>query len=256
MRFNYGKGLTLEQTKQLERVIGNRFKGKSKRTVYLTYVAVNIFLMLVLFYIVLNNYAYNWTGQMYPEGSGFNLATDLDKAIPFIPETAVFYIYMFYPLSLLTMIYFGFVEYKKGVGLGLALVAINAAAVAVYIVFPVSTYWYRQELLAQPLTGSFWADQVYSVFERDTSFNCFPSLHAAVSTICAYTWFRYEKLKPSKTTQTVAVLTAVIAAGVVLSTLFVKQHYIVDELAGVALALIVGKLVFDRFWKKPENIKP
>ena len=31
--------------------------------------------MLVLFYLVLNTYAYNWTGQLYPAGSGFNLAT-------------------------------------------------------------------------------------------------------------------------------------------------------------------------------------
>jgi hypothetical protein len=32
---------------------------------------------------------------------------------------------------------------------------------------------------------------------------------------------------------------------VVLSTLFVKQHYIADEAAGVLLALGVGRLVFD-----------
>lgn len=39
-----------------------------------------------------------------------------------------------------------------------------------------------------------------------------------------------------------------IAAGVVLSTLFVKQHYIADEVAGVVLALLVGKILFDRLW--------
>jgi membrane-associated phospholipid phosphatase len=246
----------LGQNNQLESLIANRLRGKSKTSVYLTYVALNVVLMLVLFYVVLNNYAYDWTGQMYPEGSGFNLATGLDLAIPFVPETVVFYVYLFYPLSLLTMVYFGFVEYKKGPALGLALIAINAIAVAVYVVFPVSTFGYRQDLLAHPLTGNFWADQVYNVFQNDTSFNCLPSLHAAVSTICAYTWFRYQQLKPNKATKTVAAVTAAIAVGVVLSTLFVKQHYIVDEVAGVALALIVGKLVFDRFWKKPETLKP
>jgi membrane-associated phospholipid phosphatase len=240
----------------LQAAFDNMLKGKSKTSIYLTYVAVNVALMLILFYLVLNTYAYDWTGQLYPVGSGFNLATPLDLAIPFVPQMVVFYVYLFYPLSLLTMIYFSFIEYKKGYPLGLSLVAINAVAIIVYVVFPVSTYWYRQDLLAHPIVGNFWADQVYSVFQSDTSFNCFPSLHAAVSTICAYTWLRYAKIKPGKITKTIAIVTAFIAAGVVLSTLFVKQHYIADEIFGVVLALVVGKLVFDRFWKKPETVKP
>ena len=148
----------------LQTTIDNIVKGKSKTRVYLTYVAINIVLMLVLFYVVLNNFAYDWTGQLYPAGSGFNLATGLDYAIPFVPETALFYVFLFYPLSLLTMVYFGFVEYKKGYALGLSLVIINAIAIAIYVVFPVSTFWYRQDLLANPIVGSFWADQVYNVF--------------------------------------------------------------------------------------------
>jgi membrane-associated phospholipid phosphatase len=239
----------------LQRAIDNFLKGKSKKTVYITYVAINILLMAVLFFVLLNNLAYDWTGQLYPEGSGYNLATELDYAIPFVPETAVFYIYLFYPLTGLTMAYFGFFEYKKGIPLGLSLVVINAIAILVYIVFPVSTFWYRQDLLSHPLTGNFWADQVYNVYSNDTSFNCFPSLHAAVSAIVAYTWFRYVRIKPNKITKVLAVIMALIALAIVLSTLFVKQHYIADEAFGVALALIVGKLVFDRFWKKPETIK-
>jgi membrane-associated phospholipid phosphatase len=45
----------------------------------------------------------------------------------------------------------------------------------------------------------------------------------------------------------------VIASGVVLSTLFIKQHYIADEITGVTLALIVGKIVFDKFWKNAKE---
>jgi membrane-associated phospholipid phosphatase len=239
----------------LQTAIDSFSRGKSKKTVYLTYVAINVALILILFYLVLNTYAYDWTGQLYSAGSGFNLSTGLDLAIPFVPQMVVFYVFLFYPLSLLTMAYFAFVEYRKGYALGIALVAINAIAIAIYIVFPVSTYWYRQDLLAHPIVGSFWADQVYSVFQGDTSFNCFPSLHAAVSTISAYAWFRYAQLKPGKATKTVAIVVAIIATGVVLSTLFVKQHYIADEISGVALALVVGKLVFDRYWKKA-TIKP
>lgn len=156
-------------------------------------------------------------------------------------------------MVVLTMLYFSFVEYKKGYALGWSLVAINAIAIVIYVAFPVSTYWYRQDLLAHPLVNNFWATQVYDLFAHDTSFNCFPSLHAAVSTICVYTWFRYAKIKPSKSIKTAAIAAFVIAAGVILSTLFIKQHYIADEIAGILLALLVGKLLIDKFWKNQKT---
>jgi membrane-associated phospholipid phosphatase len=40
-----------------------------------------------------------------------------------------------------------------------------------------------------------------------------------------------------------------VAAGVILSTLFIKQHYIADEIAGIALAWVVGRPLFNRLWK-------
>jgi membrane-associated phospholipid phosphatase len=212
----------------------------------------NLILMLVLFFVLLNNVAYDWTGQLYPNGSGFRLETGLDAVIPFVPEMVIFYVYLFYPLVILTMLYFSFVEYKLGYALGWSLVAINAIAILIYVIFPVSTFWYRQELLAQPLVGNVWADQVYNVFANDTSFNCFPSLHAAVSTICFFAWYQYAKIKPSKTTKAAATAALIIAVGAILSTLFIKQHYIADEITGVVLALLAGKLVFDKFWK---NVK-
>jgi len=231
-------------------------KGKSSRkSVYVTFVIGNVILMLVLFYLLLNNFAYDWTGQLYPAGSGFRLETPLDSAIPFVPEMVIFYVYLFYPFVVLTMLYFAFVEYKKGYALGWSLVAINAIAVLIYIVFPVSTYWYRQNLLANPMVGNFWATQVYNVFAGDTSFNCFPSLHAAVSTICFFTWFQYAKIKPGKITKAVAVAALVIAAGVILSALFIKQHCIADEIAGIALAWIIGTVLFNRLWKIPALTK-
>jgi membrane-associated phospholipid phosphatase len=229
------------------------FKGKStKSSVYLTYAVGNIVLMLVIFYVFLNNIAYNWTGQLYPVGSGHSLDFlfgGLDSVIPFVPEWVIFYVYLFYPMVILTMLYFAFVEYKKGYALGWSLVLINAIAILIYIVFPVSTYGWRQDFLAQPITGNFWASQVYSVWASDTSFNCFPSLHAAVSTICFFTWYQYAKTKPSATTKLVTITALIIAGGVVLSTLFIKQHYIADEIAGIVLALAVGRLTFNHLWK-------
>lgn len=104
----------------------------------------------------------------------------LDEAIAFVPEIVIFYVYLFYPMDILTMFYFAFIKSKKGYALGWSLVIVNAIALLFYVVFPGSTYWWRQEFLANPVVNNFGANRVYAVWAGDTSFNCFPSLHAAV----------------------------------------------------------------------------
>ncbi len=247
---------TLNLHYRLEGAIAKAFtKGKrSRATFYATYVVGSVFLMLVLFYLVLNTAGYDWTGSLYSAGSGFRLdflTGGLEDSIPFVPSMVIFYEYLFYPTVILTMLYFAFVEYKGGYALGWSLVAINAVALAVYVVFPVSTYSYREALLAHPISGDFWATQVYQIFSSDTSFNCFPSLHAAVSTICFYAWYRCSKLRGGWPRRSVAAVALVVAVGVILSTLFIKQHYVADEVAGVLLAYGLGRPLFDRLYAKP-----
>ena len=230
------------------------FKGKTtKWSKQISFGILNLLIMLVLFFLILNRVVYNWTGTLYAEGTGFRLDFLGDNYIPFVPEMAIFYVYLFYSMVIVSMLFFGFGSSEKGYALGWSLVLINFIAVIVYIFFPVSTYWWRQELLADPIVGNFWADTMYKYYQTDVSFNCLPSLHAAVSFIVFYAWYRYYKIKPDIKTKIIAIITFLIAFGVVLSTLFVKQHYIIDEITGVVLALIVGKYMFDYLWKDIEK---
>jgi membrane-associated phospholipid phosphatase len=89
---------------------------------------------------------------------------------------------------------------------------------------------------------------MYAHYAKDPSFNCFPSLHAAVATITFYAWHRYARLLRSPVVRGIAIGTLAVGIGVVLSTLFVKQHYIADEIAGVLLAWGIGRWMFDAFW--------
>ncbi len=208
--------------------------------------------MVIIFFIGIQLILYEWTGVLYPEGEGFRLDFvfgPLDNLIPFVPEMAVFYVYMFFPMVVLTMFYFAFFDYDKGYALGWSLVIVGAISIIIYIFFPVSTYWWRQDLLANRIQGNFWANTMYGYYETDTSFNCLPSLHAAVSTIIAFTWYQYYKLKPNLKRKVIALCSIIIAIGVILSTLFVKQHYVIDEIVGFLLAYAIGKLIFFYLWK-------
>ncbi|MHA1298492.1 MAG: phosphatase PAP2 family protein [Candidatus Helarchaeota archaeon] len=238
------------------------FKGKSSGwSKWLSFMIVNVILMLLIFYVFLNSIAYDWTGSIYPVWNGFRLDFLGDNLIPFIPEFSIIYVYVFFTTVISTMVYFGFFDTIKGYALAWSLVLINLIAVIIYVFFPVSTFFWRLGLwLSQWQYQNVWAGTMFEYYTIDTSFNCFPSLHAAVSTIIFYAWYRYAKIEhehprapPKWLRNSIAVITFVIAILVMLSTLFVKQHYIVDEISGFLLAIGVGKLVFDYLWKDFET---
>jgi membrane-associated phospholipid phosphatase len=226
------------------------FRGKSSRaSEALAYIVANLFLMVVVFDLLLNTAIYNWTGSLY--ASGFHLNTALDDIIPYRPEWAIFYLYLFYWATEATMAILAVFYYKQGYALAWSLVIINLVADIVYLAFPVTTDVYRAAIAAHPLVGNKFAEAMNEYYRSDPSFDCFPSLHAAVSAVIAYAWYRFAKSKRNALTISIAVVAAVISAGTILSTLFVKQHYIADEIAGVALALAVGKFVYDRIIGRP-----
>lgn len=232
--------------RELPRTVEGVFFGgrRTPATQASVYVLLNLVLILGLFFVLLNNVVYDWTGTLYSRG--FHLNTALDDRIPFAPAWAIFYLYLFYPLSAVTMVYFAFVERRLGYALAWSLVVINLVSDAVYLVFPVTTDIYRAALLAHPLTGNAFAAAMYHHFTVDPSFNCFPSLHAGVSVICFYAWYRLARDRRTWLLRAVAIVMGAVALGVMLSTLFVKQHYIVDEIAGLLLALGVGSWAYGR----------
>jgi membrane-associated phospholipid phosphatase len=218
---------------------------------------VNTLLVFGLFFVLTQIFLYRWTGSLYTEGEGFRLDGvfgGLDNRIPFIPQMALFYLFLYYPWTFLTMLYFTFIDYRWGPSFGLSLLLVGFISVAIYAVFPVSVYWWRRELLAEPLAGNVWAELMYRFYERDTSFNCFPSLHAAKSTVVAFFWLCYCRMHTSRLRVAVAAGSVILAAGVVLSTLFVKQHYIVDEIAGIGLAIAASWAVVKLCRPDPDTL--
>lgn len=70
------------------------------------------------------------------------------------------------------------------------------------------------------------------LYEADPPYNCFPSLHVAHSFVSALASYRVHR--------GVGVAAAAGALLVGVSTLFTKQHYVLDVAAGILLAAIAG----------------
>lgn len=85
------------------------------------------------------------------------------------------------------------------------------------------------------------------LYDSDPPYNCFPSIHVAHSVVSALTCVRVHRLLGR-----VALGCALVVG---LSTLYTKQHYVADVLAGIVLAFVACALFLrgDRLPPVPES---
>ena len=77
------------------------------------------------------------------------------------------------------------------------------------------------------------------LYDADPPYNCFPSLHVAHSFVSALTCYRIHR--------GVGIAATLAASLVALSTLFTKQHYVLDVIAGVLLAYAAYAIFLRRY---------
>ncbi len=149
-------------------------------------------------------------------------AIALDRALPVEPAWMLVYgsLYVFVLLPLLVV--------RQGPLFRRALQAYLMVLIVSYIGFLLyPTVAPRPAVL--PADGFFaWCLRV--TYSLDSPYNCFPSLHVADSFVSAFTCYRVNRR--------VGVAAAAWASLIGVSTLFAKQHFVVDVVAGVLLASV------------------
>lgn len=140
-----------------------------------------------------------------------------EARIPLVPEFEYLYV-LTYVLPLALVVWLPDVRRFRRAGLAFALML--AVAYATYLLFPVY-------LERPPLVVDSPATFLLALEYHDPSYNHFPSLHVAIS------WLVYFACREAVRRRDVFL---VLVIGSSISTVFVKQHYVVDVLAGSALA--------------------
>lgn len=108
-----------------------------------------------------------------------------------------------------------------------------AVWIPAYVIFVV---WPTEAPRPEDVPGDgFFAWGLRFLYEADPPYNCFPSLHVAHSFVSALTVRRLHR--------GVGQAALVCAFGVGLSTLFTKQHYVADVVAGIAMAYAADAIV-------------
>ena len=147
----------------------------------------------------------------------------LDRAIPLWPAWAIVYGCLYLFLILLPI----FVV-REPMHLRRTIYAYMTVWLTAYVIFWFyPTYAPRPQGDAVPGPG-FTAWALRALYDMDPPLNCFPSIHVGHSFVSAITLCRVHRR--------VGAASLVAASLVGLSTLLVKQHYVLDVVAGAALA--------------------
>ena len=178
---------------------------------------------MFLLVVLLNSLGYKLAQFLRPEG--VLVTTWLDSFIPFIPAFVV--PYAVYPIiGILPFVVF-WKDYGKYRTVALSMATVLAISIVIFMTFQTSVA--RADFVADDLFT--WGVSV--VYSLDEPLNALPSLHVAIPVIA--TLFIYaEKRRLGLYILPVTILIA-------LSTVFIKQHAILDLIAGLALALAVFK---------------
>lgn len=162
-----------------------------------------------------------------PHGDVTSLVTALDRMIPFLPVFVIPYaVWVVYIYSCFLYFYF---KDRKTYAVTLASYVI-CALVCYGIYFTFQTTVPRPEISGNGL----FEIMVRFIYERDEPYNCFPSIHCFSSYLVMKAFWKSGLRTPGKLAFVSA--TSIL---IILSTLFIKQHVVVDALAAVLLVEIV-----------------
>lgn len=170
-----------------------------------------------------------------------SLATSVDSAIPFVPSTIFVYLGVF-PAALLPLFT---VRSRRLFRRILAAYAITiAVSLAIFVIWPVTSTGLRADpaaLDATRFTG--WC--VRLVYDLDPPYNLFPSLHLSIAALAAGSLFKARRAY--------GILAGIGVAAIGVSICTVKQHFVADGLAGIALAAVVHAVVLRPFRAEPSD---
>ncbi len=168
-----------------------------------------------------------------PRERVYDLTIGIDSLISFTKEFIVFYYlwYVFLAVTILSLLIkdrANYFKYLKGLSLGL---------IGAYL-----TYTFFQSTVPRPevIGNDIFSIMVKQIYAMDNPYNCFPSIHV-FATVYGCLVVRRSYFKNNKFFAGALYISGVL---IILSTLFVKQHVVLDAVGGSALAYLMYMLYY------------
>lgn len=169
---------------------------------------------------------------------GFEPAVWMDQFVN--PYTTQWFSFFYYSYFIFISVYvLGFILFARNMTLlaefTIAFMGTYCIAHLLYMAVPgYGPYRFLSHLFTNELPYVFWYARVRDVVDSaGAQIDIFPSLHTAGPTACFFFAVRHRKQKPFKY---VWHITGFFAVNIIIATMFLRWHYVIDIVAGISLA--------------------
>jgi membrane-associated phospholipid phosphatase len=163
------------------------------------------------------------------------LSTKFDELIPFVPAFIVPYI-LWYAFILGYLFYFWYKD------VNIFIKTLSIIVIGELICFVI--YFYFQTTVPRPdVAGDrLLVDLVRMIYSHDQPYNAFPSIHVLTTFAIILGNFNTKDRHPFN-----SAFVPIMGSLIIVSTLFVKQHYILDMISSIFLSVFIYGIVFELF---------
>jgi membrane-associated phospholipid phosphatase len=158
-----------------------------------------------------------------------------DSMIPFIKQFVVAY-YFWFAYMALAFIYLGFVSKRDFYKLELFLALGMSVSYIVFVLYP-NAQFPRPEVQGTDI----FANLVRFIYSHDGTNNVFPSIHVCNSLGVHLALINCSKLKDKTMFKA---LSFAVSMSICASTVFIKQHSIIDVVGGTILAFLIYLFIY------------
>lgn len=164
----------------------------------------------------------------------------IDDKIPFCEYFIIPYFlwFAFVPITMVYLLFYSRKEFYE---------ASAFLFIGMTIFLIISTVWPNGLNLRQDISfrDNIFAKTVDMLYTTDTSTNVFPSIHVFNTLGCLIALLKSRGLNGHNVIKSFAVILSIL---IILSTMFLKQHSIIDVIGGFVLALIMYLIVYVPNW--------
>ncbi|PKN50941.1 MAG: hypothetical protein CVU55_14455 [Deltaproteobacteria bacterium HGW-Deltaproteobacteria-13] len=175
-------------------------------------------ILLVTFYTV-GYLGINWINDH--RDHYYNVSLWFEKTIPFVPSAIIGYSFVFVLVAILFLIIDNMPDFWD---MCIRFFNMSLLCFIIFLIFPV-----RMDLRPEVTMANDWITQVVCFyFWIDHPYNLFPSMHLSASFFAAFYCMRKGRI--------IGWITMIMAMIVGVSVVLLKQHYIMDVVAGFSVA--------------------
>jgi membrane-associated phospholipid phosphatase len=168
---------------------------------------------------------YFWAAWHVPAGRLHEIATPIDAHIPFVAQAIWPYLCVF-PLALSPLVFARDTTLMRRIAHAYA--ATIVVSLLCFVLYPVSAIDLRPSVSEPGVSAA----AVRLLYALDPPYNLCPSLHVSLAVLAA--------ISASKARKRHTGLLFAAAGAIAASTCFIKQHFLIDVLAGAALAVLIA----------------